>query len=148
MSRFQKALKVFCVGFVGILLVAMLGCAGMIDSIMPNYIERDAAAYANEPIKSFMPWTTIKDAERVLLKMNFMFETNQILYNRMKLDDKRLHQRLSEVQMRHIEDAKELRDAVFDPSAPGGLLLATLLGGTFGALAIPRPGDEKKKQVS
>lgn len=145
MTKGQKTLKALCVTLIGIIVIAMLGCSGMVDSFMPDYIDQDAIEYADESPTSMLPWTTIADGERIMLKIRFMHETNQIFFDRAKFDDKRTADRILEVQNRHNEDAKELRDSLFDPSAPGGLLLATLLGGTFGALAIPRPGDEKKK---
>lgn len=147
MTRMAKVLKALGITAVAILLIALLGCAGIADKVFPCWVDEDAASYADEKTKSLLPWTTIADAERIMLKIAYVHETEQIILNREKLDDKRLFGLVTESQSQYIDEAKELRDNFLDPSKPGGLLLATLLGGTFGALAIPRPGDQKKKVV-
>ena len=145
MTKFQKTIKMLAVTMLGMIMIAFLGCSGVIDAVLPCFIEEDAGIYAEAPLTSILPWTTIKDAERIMEKMRYVHETTQISLDRLKFDDERHQDRLQKIQARHVEQAKEIRDNLFDPSAPGGLLLATITGGAFGALAIRRPGDEKKK---
>lgn len=148
MNKKCKVLKATVIGFLSVILLAFLGCAGMINGIIPCFIDQEAADYAGEKINSILPWSTLRDAERIQLKMEFVHETNQIEFDRGKMDDSRYHLMLQDAQARYMVESKELRDAFTDPSRPAGLMIATLLGGTIGALAIPRPGDEKKKKAA
>ena len=66
MTRKMKTLKMLAVTLIGMLIVAFLGCSGMIDGILPCMIEQDVLDYVEiEKGNRLLPWTTIADAEYV-----------------------------------------------------------------------------------
>lgn len=145
MTKKAKTLRAAIVGFVGLLLIALIGCASMQDIATPCWIDEAAGVYADEPLTSLLPWTTVYDAERIARKIVFVHSFTQIEFDRLKADEVMNVDFILGNHNRHVADARELQTIVFDPTGPIGILLPTLLGGTLGALVIPRPGDEKKK---
>jgi hypothetical protein len=131
----------------GVLLVGFLGCSAMQDAIIPCYINPEAVEYADEEPISFLPYTSLWDAERIALGMEHSHFLNQRNLVRLMEDDDTKHSFLSEQHASYMKSAREFRDIVFDPSGPVGAMIPLLLGGTFGALAIKRPGDKSKKQI-
>lgn len=140
----KKLIKTFVVGIATILLVAMFGCAALMNLATPCYIDEDVITYANEKPVSFLPFTTLWDAERVDNKFDYVHLITQIDLRRQIEDDVVYYDYLKDLQNRHTASAREFQKTLFTPEGPVGLLLPTLFGGTLGALLIPRPGDRKK----
>jgi hypothetical protein len=136
--------KTITVTIVTLSLIALFGCSAMMDAVTPTFIEPEAAAYADANSTSFMPFTTLWDAERVISKMDYSHQLNQLLLLRQAEDDDIRYGFLKDAQVGHNVSAKQLQTALLTPEGPIGLLLPTLLGGTLGALIIKRPGDVKK----
>ena len=125
-------------------LVGMFGCSGFQNILTPCHIDEAAIEYADIPATSYMPWTTVWDANRVLSHMGFNHSTLQISYERLKQDDSLQHSFLYSNLELNIADATTFQQQVFDPSGPIGLAIPMLFGGTLGALFINTP--KKKKE--
>ena len=125
-----------------VVLVVMFGCSGFQDILTPCHIDETAIGYANIESTSYMPWTTVWDANRVLFHMNYNHNVLQISYERMKQDDNLQHSFLCGSLELNIVDAESFQEKLFDPSGPIGLAIPMLFGGTLGALFINVP---KKK---
>jgi hypothetical protein len=125
-------------------LVVMFGCSGFQDVIVPCHIDEEAANYADIPIISYMPWTTIWDARRVDSYMKFNHTVMQVTYQRMQEDDTLQFDFLRNNLRVNLADATQLQEQLFDPAGPIGLLIPTLCAGTLCATLISKPGDKKK----
>lgn len=124
-----------CIG-----LTIMFGCAAFQKSLTPCYIPPAAIIYADVNIPTFLPWTSLLDAEMVEAKMNYVHlliqTTDELEYNFLK------------GQMSfHISASQQLQTTLFSPTGPIGLLASGSLFGIPAALLIKRPGDKSKKQI-
>lgn len=144
----NKWLNRLIITLVGAFIIALIGCSSMQDVITPAYIEPEAISYADmNDVPSFMPWTSLWDLKRIEQRMNFNHTVKQIVCDRMKEDDTLGYNFLKGAVAQSIKDAEEFKSTIFSPEGPIGMLLPMVLGGTFGALVIKRPGDKTKKQV-
>ena len=132
MNKKQKTLTVLMV--MG--LAVMFGCSAIQDVITPTYVSEDAAEWAGVPTKLLLPYTTLADAKRVGMAIDY-----KLTITRFKGGYYKSMTNLS------ILAGEEIKATVFSPSGPIGLLLPTLFGGTLGAMLIKRPGDKSKKEV-
>ena len=132
MNKKQKTLTVLMV--MG--LAVMFGCSAFQDVITPTYVSEEAAKWADTTPKLFMPYTTLWDAKRVGMAIDY-----KIMIERFKGGYYKSMTNLS------ILAGENIKSTVFSPEGPIGLLLPTLLGGTLGAMLIKRPGDKSKKEV-
>lgn len=126
-------------------LVGMFGCSGFQDILTPCHINEAAIEYAGIPGTSYMPWTSVWDASRVLSHMNYNHSVYQISYERMKQDDNLQHSFLYGNLEVNIADARSFQEQLFDPSGPIGLAIPMLFGGTLGALFINTPKKKKEE---
>jgi len=143
MPKLQKIM----VGFTIIFLVAFLSCAGFQDAVTPCHIDAEVAEYSEGDMATYLPFTTLRDAKELKRRMDFMHLSNQEEINRLSEDDFMIYHFLDDSLSVGMSDAEQLRDNLFDPAGPGGLLITTLLGGTLGATLIKRPGDKSKKEL-
>ena len=132
MNKKQKTLTVLMVMGLAI----MFGCSAIQDVITPTYVNEKAAEWAGVPTKMLMPYTTLWDAKRVGMAIDY-----KITIERFKGGYYRSMTNLS------ILAGEEIKTTLFSPQGPIGLLLPTLFGGTLGAMLIKRPGDKSKKEV-
>jgi len=140
-KRLQKILVTVSV----LILVAFFGCAAFQEAVTPAYIEPDAIKYADVNVPTFTPWTSLWDAKyKVDRWMDLRHKEVQLDLVRKIEDDDLRYTFLKDVEATHIRSAEELRQNLFSPEGPLGLLIPTILGGTLGALLIPRPGDRKR----
>ncbi|KKM21306.1 hypothetical protein LCGC14_1636790 [marine sediment metagenome] len=121
-------------------LAALFGCSAFQDALIPCYVPPASMDYADANATSFFPWTTIFDARRIDMKMDFVHRLNQ-------LQDNLKYGFLKGLNAFHIQAAEEMQAAIFSPEGPIGLLLPTIMGTGIGALLIKRPGDKSKKEV-
>lgn len=125
-------------------LVVIFGCAAMMDAVTPCFIEPDAIIYADEVPTSFMPFTSLWDAERIDYKMNYVHILNQKALERLMEDDNLEYSFLIDKSVIHQVGAREFQKAVFTPDGLIGLLIPTLCTGTLCATLISKPGDKRK----
>jgi len=127
----------------------MLGCSMFQDAVTPTYIEPDAIKYTGELATSFMPYTTLWDAERINDRLDYTHDVKQTMYSRLSEDDVKKYNFLKDKGTLHIQGAKEFQKIVFSPEGPIGLLLPALFGTTIGAMFIKRPRErELEKQLN
>jgi len=133
MNRKQKILTAFMV----VALAVMFGCSGFQDVITPTFVSEDAAAWAGTTPKLFMPYTTLFDAKRVGMAIDY-----KLTIERIKGGYYKSMTNLS------ILAGEEIKATVFSPEGPVGLILPTLFGGTIGTLIgsayRQRPKDKKR----
>lgn len=129
MNKKQKLLTVL----MAMGLAIMFGCSAFQDVITPTYISPEAAAWADTTPKLFMPYTTLFDAKRVGMAIDY-----KITIEKFKGGYYKGMTNLS------ILAGEEIKATVFSPDGPIGLLLPTLFGGTLGAMLISTPNDKKK----
>lgn len=125
----------FLAAFLAILLVTILGCATIQDVIVPCYIPERALRYTGSKGTSFLPYTSLWDAERIDRLVDFT-------HRKKRLQDDLEHGFIKGLNVFHIGSAKQLRTSIFSPQGLVGSLVPTLLGGGLGALLIKRPGDK------
>lgn len=140
MTKLQKMLVALSV----LLLVALIGCSGFQDGIVPCWIEQRVGDYTGEPMTSALPYTTIADAKRQMDFMQYVHDTKQLGFLRLSENDVRFVRQMNKIQTGHLDRAQELRDNVFFPTGPGGLLLAMLPALAIGKYGLSNPSDKKK----
>ncbi len=143
----NKKLETLIVGVVAVILITFLGCSAMQDGMTPCFIEPDAIEYTGEKPTSFMPFTSLWDAERIEARLDYRHQLNQIAYVRLMEDDNLRVSFLKDKSTIHMAGAREFQKTVFSPAGPVGLLVSGLGFGTLGAILIKRPGDKSKKEV-
>lgn len=139
----MKWLKSFAVTVSAFGLIVLIGCSAVMDAVTPCYIEPDAGIYAEQDLVSWLPFTTLFDAERVDTKVDLTHQLNQLDLLRLIEDDNIRYGFLKDAAIAHIQGAREFQKTVFSPEGPIGLLGTTIMGGTLGALLINTP---KKKE--
>jgi len=132
------------IALVSALLIVFFGCSAMMDGVTPCYINEDIKDYTEEPLTSFLPYTTLWDANRLDRVMDFKYLINQKAYERLAEDEGYTYNFLKNDLLISKAGAQELQDTLFDPAGPIGLLLPLIGGGTLGALLLSKPGDKKK----
>jgi len=142
MKRLGKAL-VMLVCVLG--LIVMFGCAAFQDLATPTHIDQQAIEY---PIgfkpTSYLPWTTLWDAQRLRKEILYRHDCLQRVYVRLQEDDTAVVTHILDGLDTSIAGANEFKEKVFNPSGPVGTLLPMLFGGTIGAMFINTGKKEKK----
>lgn len=132
MNRRQKFLTIISVMF----LLIFMGSSCVQDIITPAYINEDAAAWAGVPTKLFMPYSNLWDAKRLGLAIDYKLTIEKIKAG--------YYKNITNIS---IIAGEEIKQIVFDPSGPVGLMLPMLFGGTLGAMAggrwIKRPEEKE-----
>lgn len=144
MKKLSKAV-VTLVCVVG--LVIMFGCAAFQDLATICHIDEAAIEYSDVKPTSYLPWTTLWDAQRLRKEIIFKHNQLQVVYTRLQEDDNILVGHVLDVLDVSIAGAQEFRDNAFNPQGAIGLLVPTLFAGTLGSLLIKRPGDKSKKEL-
>ena len=133
MNKKQKTVTILMIMGLAI----MFGCSAVQDVITPTYVNEDAAAWANVPAKLILPYTTLLDAKRVAMAIDY-----KITVERFKGGYYKSMTNLS------ILAGEEIKATVFSPDGPVGLMLPMLFGGTVGTMLggayKQRPKDKKK----
>lgn len=119
------------------LLIVILGCASFQAALTPCYVSPAAAAWAQTKTTSIFPWTTLFDAQRVEMKLDYVYTMKQIVDTL----DYEYHKGMTRF---HKAAGEELRSTLFDPTGPLALLIPTSLAATAGALLFSKPTDKKK----
>jgi len=136
-------------GLIGLMLVigllAMFGCSMVQDAITPCHIDEAAVKYANVEATSYVPYTSVYDAKRVLAHIDFNHAVLQLGYARLSQDDKLKRNFLVPRLEADVTDAVNFQKKVFRPTGAIGLAFPALFAGTFGAMFINTP--KKKKEV-
>lgn len=120
-----------------ILLLIVLGCASFQAALTPCYVSPAAAAWADTKTTSIFPWTTLFDAQRVDMKLDYVYTMKQITDTL----DYEYHKGITRF---HKAAGEELRAALFSPTGPLALIVPTGLAATAGALLFSKPTDKKK----
>lgn len=129
----KRLLKTIIIVLVGAISVIFIGAGCVQDAVTPAYVNESAAEWAGVPTKLFLPYTTLWDAKRVGMAIDFKLTIERIKGGYYK-----------EVTNLSILAGEELKNTVF---APDGLLSLLLVGGPFtalGAYAISKPKDRKE----
>lgn len=132
MNKKQKLLTFI----VAAILLLSIGSSCVQDVIIPAYIDKDAAAWAGVPTKLFLPYTTLWDVKRLGLAIDY-----KILMEKIKGG---YYKNITNIS---ILAGEEIKQVVFNPAGPMGLIVSGLGFGTLGAVLVKRPGDKSKKEV-
>lgn len=133
---FSKAQN-YIAGFAIFLLIVILGCASFQAALTPCYISKAAAKYAKTKTTSIFPWTTLFDAQRVEMNLDYVHTMNQIT-------DTLKYEYHKGITRFHKAAGEELRAALFDPKGSIGTLITSTLGIAVGGLLLSKPKDRKK----
>ena len=117
----SKILQTTVITLAALILVVLMGCSMVLDAITPCYIPPQLGEFVDEPMTSFVPYTTVFDAERMLRKMNYFAGGLKI----------------------SVAGSRELQQNVFNPTGPLGLLMVGGPALALGALGISKPKDKK-----
>lgn len=139
MKRLSRALiTLICI--VG--LVVMFGCAGLQDVVTPCHINEDVIEYSGQGATSYLPWTTVFDAERIKAYADFEHLDLQAFFDTAKAQDRREYTFLTDRLDIGIADARQLQQKLFNPNGSIGMAITALFGGTIGAMFINIPKKE------
>lgn len=141
MKKFSKAL-VTLVCIIG--LVITFGCAGLQDLVVPCHIDENAIEYSGQKPTSYLPWTTVFDAERIKAYMNFTHLDYQKTLKDMLVGDDLLYDFYTDQINNNLADARQLQQKLFNPNGSVGMAITALFGGTIGAMFFNTP---KKKET-
>lgn len=140
----KKWLKYIGVALLVIGELALIGCAMAPDLVIPCWIEPEAAEYADVNIPGLLPYTTLHDARQVARGMNFKHLTSQTAILR-DLDDENLrYNYLNNAHSLYMRQSEQLKENVFSPTGPIGILLSGGILGTMGIVLVDRPGTRQK----
>lgn len=124
-------------------LAVMFGCALVQDAVIPCHINQEAIDYAGIKPTSYVPWTTLHDAQRIRDYVNYNHIQYQNAMERLKKDDRLSHAFVLDGLNYNIDDSLVLKKKVFSPTGAIGLAFPALAAGTFGAMYI-NTGKKKK----
>ena len=144
MQKLKSKLSLLLVPFFVLVLIAIFGCAAMQELVVPMHVDEEAKDYAEDDATSYLPWPTLWDGKRLAVKMKRKNEMNQRDLGRLMVDDASFYAFIANQQLLNIRNAEELKETMFSPSGPMGLLLPALAGMGLGAFAISKPADKKK----
>lgn len=140
-------LKYLLITVASVSLAIILGCSAAQDAVTPCVIGEDAHNYTGQPLKKFMPYTTLLDSKRIAAWTDYTHEGRQAEHRRAAEDDDMLYGFLKGRIAIHQQGAMQFQQTVFSPEGPLGMLFVGLPFGTLGALLIKRPGDKSKKEI-
>jgi len=126
------------------MILILLGCSSMQDAVTPEWIPKDVGLYTGQPMTSIMPYTTIADAKRLGVWIDYVSTGYQIQFERLSENDLRKVANMKKIQRGHHRRAAELKNEMFSPTGTGSILLGMLPAGILGSVLIRRPGDVKK----
>lgn len=129
MNKLQKIIAWICI----IGLTAILGCASFQDALTPCYISPACLEYADAEPTTFLPFTTLFDARRIDMKMDFRYAIGEVEYKFLK-----------GLNTFHTSAAEQLQARIFSPEGPIGLLFPAITGGVLGTYLFSKPDDKKK----
>ena len=127
----MKWIKKIPLVLVGLLLVALMGCSALLDAITPSYIPPKTIEYSKTEPKTFMPFTTLWDSQRVELHVSWEWKKKQLEYGFIK-----------EVLDIHQMASAELQTKVMMPAITGLMGMSCF---SIGWLGVSKPGDKKKE---
>jgi hypothetical protein len=145
MKKLSKAL-VTLVCVIG--LVIMFGCAGLQDLVIPCHIDEGVIEYSQQPATSYLPWTTVFDAERIRAYTDYTHLDYQKSLKDLLEDDNLQYSFYTDRLISSIADARQLQQKLFDPNGSIGMAITALFGGTIGALFINTPKKNNKNGTS
>jgi len=144
MKTIKTFLKVSLLSLPVLALVIFMGCSMVQSAIIPCYIDPNQIEYTGEKATSFLPYTTLFDAQRIDNAMDYVHQTKQVRYARFAEDDNLETTHLKSLSTVYIADAQELKNIVFSPESPLGLLLPSGLSLLAGATLLSKPSDKKR----
>ena len=128
----KKLLQTTVIVLAGIVSLTFIGAGCIQDAVTPAYVNEKAAEWADVPTRIFLPYTSLWDARRVAIAIDYKLTIERIKGGYYK-----------NVTNLSILASEELRNTVF---ATDGLLSLLLIGGpTFamGSFLISKPKDRK-----
>ena len=130
-----------------LLLVAFMTSGCIEDFITPAFIDTVAMDYAkvdpNEDIINPL-YTSLFDAKRVHRKINHIHVLNQKELSDALTDDILVYSYVNDLVAIGMADATELRDNIFSPTSPIGMLFPGLAGMAIGWLGLSKPSEKRK----
>lgn len=140
MRKFSKALlMLICVAG----LVVIFGCGSLQNLSMPTHVNPDAIDYAEVEPTSYLPWTTLWDAQRIRREMIYKHDCLQKVYIRLQEDDNAKVTHLLNGLDTNISEAETMKEKLFNPNGSVGMAMTALFGGTIGAFFINTPKKKK-----
>jgi len=122
-----KKQKLFA-GFLVLFLIVFIGVGCIQDAIVPCEIDQDAIEYTGEAPTMYAPWTTIHDGNRIKRKMEYIHLTKQETAKRLSEDDTMFYDYINNNMTINLDNAQQIKDAVFDPTGPLAMMLPALMG--------------------
>ena len=123
-------MKKILMGVVGLLLLTLLGCSAVLDAISPCYIPPMAIEYSKTDATSFLPYTTLWDSERVMLRMGWEWEKAKLKHGFIK-----------KITLTSQDVARKFQVNVISPAITAVFGSSTL---ALGWLGMSKPDDKKK----
>ncbi len=134
-----------------LLLLPLIGCAGLTDMITPAQIPKDAASYVGEDNVQktglFGKFTSKNDLEDVIAQAKSKHKRTVLELQQAADLDKLNFEIASEVSEGALFEANELQTRTINPAMQVGMsAIPGLAGLGLGARYIKRPGDKSKDE--
>lgn len=129
----KLVLRTTVIVLAGIIALVFVGAGCVQDAVTPAYVSEEAAEWAGVPTKLFLPYTTLWDAKRVFIAINYKLTMAEITAGHYK-----------NITKLSISAGEELRGVIFNPN---GILSLLMVGGpmcALGAYGISKPKDRKE----
>lgn len=129
----KKLLKTIIIALVGAMVLLFVSAGCIQDGITPTYVNVEAAEWAEVPTKMFLPYTTLWDAKRVAMAIDYKLTIERIKGGYYK-----------SITNLSILAGEELKSTLFSPD---GVLSLLMIGGpmcALGAFGISKPKDRKE----
>lgn len=128
-----------------VVLLGILGCRTLIDSITPSSIDRRAQEYSKITDKDIGEWKSLKDAVEVRKEIIINHRTEQIDLKRKAQDDKILYKDAIGFIDANIQESLDLQGIIIggpdNPFSILGMLAPLGIGAIAGSVFIKRRND-------
>lgn len=140
MKKFGRALlMLICV--TGLVVIFSAGCLQNLS--IPTHIDERAIDYSEVSPTSYLPWTTLWDAQRIRKEILYKHGRLQVVYKRLQEDDTAKVTHIIGGLDTNIGEAQTMKEKLFNPNGSVGMAMTALFGGTIGAFFINTPKKKK-----
>ncbi|KKL60959.1 hypothetical protein LCGC14_2200130 [marine sediment metagenome] len=141
----MKKTKTILITLILVVVLGILGCRTLIDSITPSDIDKRAQEYSKVPDKDIGKWKSLNDAVEVRKEIIIKHRTEQIDLKRKAQDDKILYKDAIGFIDANIQESLDLQGIIIggpdNPFSVLGMLAPFGIGAIAGSVFIKRRND-------
>jgi len=129
----KKLLQTTIIVLAGLIALAFVGAGCIQDIVTPAHVSKEAAKWADVPTKLYLPYTSLADAKRVAMAIDYKLTIEKIKAG--------YYKNITNIS---ILAGEEFKDTVFSPD---GALSLLLVGGPLfaaGVYGVSKPKDRRE----